>query len=229
MYFSPLYTLIFVIGILISFGAELFIKFTYKKYKKVPTKKHIDGAWLFEWFVKKYNIPLKLNITNTALADHYDPRVEQVTLSVEVANNPSVASVAITAHELGHVLQKHTNYAFFNLRKALVPVTNFGTQLGYWLMFAGLAMQAFNLAFIGLLFFSFSFIFILVTLPVEFNASARAINMLRENNILEQDELKGAKKVLTAAALTYVAAMFNSLLNILYFAMRVLALGKRRD
>ncbi len=222
-----IFYLFFIISLVISLLAEIFVKFTYRKYKKVPTTYNITGAQLLDWFTKKYNIFLSSKISNTPLSDHYDPRNETVTLSQEVANNPSVASVAITAHELGHVLQKHTGYIFFKLRSFIVPVTNIGTQLGYWLMLIGLILNAFNLAFIGLVFFSMSFVFILITLPVEFNASARALKMLKENKILTPSELSGARMILISAALTYVAAMITSLLNLLYFALRVMSLKDR--
>lgn len=224
MHYNITYWLIFLLGTGLSMLASGYIKLTYNKYRKIPVENRITGRDLVEWFIDKYEIPLGLKIVNQNLADHYDPRNETVTLSAEVANNPSVASVAVAAHELGHVLQKHTGYPFFKLRGALVPVTNIGSQLGYWLMFAGLLLNYFNLAVIGLIFFSLSFLFILVTLPVEFNASSRALKFLREYKLLNERELRGARAMLTAAALTYVAAMLSSLLNILYFALRVFAL-----
>ena len=228
-YYDSSYILFFLLGTGISLLASAYVKLQYSKYKKIQVSSGMTGSDLVAWFIRNKNIQLGVRVVNKPLADNYDPRNETVTLSREVATIPSIASVAITAHELGHVMQRHSNYPLFKLRSALVPVTNIGSNLGYWLMFIGLVLNFFDLALIGLLFFSFSFLFVLVTLPIEFDASSRALKLLKENDLLTSEELKGAKAVLTAAALTYVAAVFASLLNILYFAMRVFALQNRDD
>ena len=158
------------------------------------------------------------------LSDHYDPRRGVVNLSESTYGNSSVASVAVAAHEMGHVMQKQEGYWFYRFRTALVSVVNFGSRLAFPLVLIGLLLDAF------VILYGTSFLFTLVTLPVEINASRRAGKMLLQEGILTTDEMPGAKKVLSAAALTYLASLMTSLVYFLRFFLYVLTLfGRRND
>lgn len=174
------------------------------------------------------------------LSDHYDPRRGVVNLSESTYGNSSVASVAVAAHEMGHVMQKQEGYWFYRFRTALVSVVNFGSRLAFPLVLIGLLLDAFvisadpemgfHIAMIGVILYGTSFLFTLVTLPVEINASRRAGKMLLQEGILTTDEMPGAKKVLSAAALTYLASLMTSLVYFLRFFLYVLTLfGRRND
>lgn len=174
------------------------------------------------------------------LSDHYDPRRGVVNLSESTYGNSSVASVAVAVHEMGHVMQKQEGYWFYRFRTALVSVVNFGSRLAFPLVLIGLLLDAFvisadpemgfHIAMIGVILYGTSFLFTLVTLPVEINASRRAGKMLLQEGILTTDEMPGAKKVLSAAALTYLASLMTSLVYFLRFFLYVLTLfGRRND
>jgi len=171
------------------------------------------------------------------LTDHYDPRHKVLRLSEGVYDSNSLAAVAIAAHEAGHAVQDQTRYPWLVMRSAMVPMTTFGSKFGYVLLFLGFIMAGFlqnyeigvPIAVIGLLLFSTAFVFSVITLPVEFNASARALKLMESVRVVSSPERMHAKKVLDAAALTYVAAMFIALMQVLYFALRLLAMtGGRR-
>ena len=159
-----------------------------------------------------------------SLTDHYDPRTKTVSLSEDIYGRNSLAAVGVAAHECGHAIQDATNYAPLNIRSAIVPAANIGSQLSWPLFIAGLI---FSIHPLGIALFSLAVLFQLVTLPVEINASSRALTMLETTGILGTDEKKGARKVLTAAALTYVAALASSILQLL--RLIILAGGRDRD
>jgi Zn-dependent membrane protease YugP len=162
------------------------------------------------------------------LTDHYDPRNKTLNLSQGVANVPSVAAIAIAAHELGHAMQDADGYAPLRLRSVLVPMVNIGSNLGWVLIMAGLFLRFTELAWLGILVFAGGAVFSLVTLPVEFNASARAKQMLLQSGIIQTDEeMRGVNAVLNAAALTYVAALITAILQLLYYVF--LVGGRRRN
>lgn len=173
------------------------------------------------------------------LSDHYHPTKSVVNLSESTYDSNSIAAVAVAAHEMGHVMQKQDGYGLYKLRTALVPVVNFGTRLAMPLVFVGLLLDlysmtanadlGFKIAMLGVILYSGSLVFSLVTLPVELNASRRAAKMLTENGILAENELPAAKEVLSAAALTYLASLFTSLVYFLRFLFRVLAMFGRRN
>ena len=161
-----------------------------------------------------------------SLTDHYDPRNKTVSLSQDVYGRTSVAAVCVAAHECGHAIQHNVNYAPLNMRSAIVPIANIGSSLSWPIFLLGLIMSIPALTTAGIVLFSLAVLFQLVTLPVEFNASSRALKMLESTGILGTDENAGARKVLTAAALTYVAALASSVLQLLRLV--ILAGGRRR-
>ena len=162
-----------------------------------------------------------------SLTDHYDPGSKKLALSQDVYDKTSVAAIGVAAHECGHAIQHATNYVPLNLRSAIVPVANIGSTLSWPLFLAGLIFSIRPLLTVGIILFTFAVLFQLVTLPVEFNASSRALKMLGSSGMLGADEVKGARKVLTAAALTYVAALASSILQLL--RLIILAGGRDRD
>ena len=161
------------------------------------------------------------------LTDHYDPRTRTVRLSEAVYQQSSLAAVGVAAHECGHALQHHTGYAPLRWRSAIVPIANFGSGLSWPVFLAGLVMSVRPLLYLGIALFMGAVLFQLVTLPVELNASARALRLLSDDGILAQQEVPGARKVLTAAAMTYVAALASSILQLV--RMLVLAGGRNRE
>jgi uncharacterized protein len=159
------------------------------------------------------------------LTDHYDPRSRTLRLSDSVYSSPSVAATGIAAHEVGHAVQHATGYAWLHARSALVPVVNLGSTLGYLLFFGGIVIGMSGLVWVGIAAFSMGLLFALVTLPVEFNASGRAIAMLKGNGLVGVQDQQGANAVLQAAALTYIAAVAQALGTLLYFVW--IAMGRR--
>ena len=164
------------------------------------------------------------------LGDHYDPRTRRLHLSPEVAGVPSVASLAITAHEIGHAMQDRDGYVPLRIRSALVPAASVGSTLGWILIFIGLILGFFELALVGVVVFAIGAVFALATLPVEFNASSRARQLLTDSGLLyTEDERRGVSSMLNAAAFTYVAALIVAILNVLRFAFMIGGFGRRRD
>lgn len=213
---------------------------TFDKYNTVPTKSGMTGYDAAMRLMRSNDVQgINIGRVSGMLTDHYDPKKAVVNLSDSTYSSSSVASVAVAAHEMGHVMQKQRGYIFYNIRTALVPVVNFGARLALPLVLVGLvidlATQAttqsvgFYIALVGVVLYGCSFLFTLVTLPVELNASRRAKKMLVEENILTDSELQGASKVLNAAAMTYVAAMLTSLIYFLRFLLYVLTIFGRRN
>jgi Zn-dependent membrane protease YugP len=164
------------------------------------------------------------------LTDHYNPQDKTLYLSPGVANSPSVASIAIAAHELGHAVQDAEDYLPLRFRSALVPLVNIGSNLGWILILAGLILRFTQLAWVGVFFFAGGALFALATLPVEFNASARAKALVARTGIIRsEEEMRGVNQVLNAAALTYVAGLVTAILQLLYYVMLVSGGGRRRD
>jgi hypothetical protein len=164
------------------------------------------------------------------LSDHYDPRNKTLFLSEGVAHSPSVAAVAISAHELGHAMQDAEDYFPMRVRSMLVPAVNIGSNLGWILIMIGLVLQQINIAWIGVAVFSAGALFALATLPVEFNASARAKELLYSTGIIQtEEERRGVNQVLNAAALTYVAGLITAIMQLLYYVLMIGGMGRRRD
>lgn len=223
-FIDPLYLIIALPGILLTLWAQFRIKGAYNQWSRVRNSRDLNGEQVAEILIRQNGLQGRVGIAGSSgqLSDHYDPRNQTLFLSPEVARNPSVASMGIAAHELGHALQHAQNFGPLSIRSAIVPVVNLGSRLGYIVFFLGfcLAAQAGAPSFImwlGILLISGTALFSLVTLPVEFDASNRAMQMLRSSGLLQQQEIQGAQSVLSAAAWTYVAAAASSLLTLLYY------------
>ncbi|NLT72948.1 MAG: zinc metallopeptidase [Chloroflexi bacterium] len=228
MYISPTYILFALPALLLGLYAQFRVRSAYTRYLKVRNRSNVTGGNAALSLLRAGSLEtIKLVEVPGELTDHYDPRHKSLALSQEVARTPSVAALGIVAHEIGHALQDREGYLPMRLRGGLVPVVQIGSWLGPILFIAGLLLSLGGLAQVGLLLFSGTLVFSLITLPVEFNASARAIAMLQANGLIVSDEEeKGVRAVLSAAALTYVAAAVQSLANILYYAS--LLSGSRR-
>lgn len=225
-YFDPTYILI-LIGVVISMIASAKVKSTYDKYKRVRSLSGLTGAEAAERILRASGIyDVRVEHIAGDLTDHYDPRSKVLRLSDSVYNSTSVAAIGVAAHECGHAVQDQTAYAPLRLRGAFVPVANLGSKAAWPLIILGIIMGWNNtLIQIGIVCFSFAVIFQLITLPVEFNASNRAVKILASTGILHGEEIEHTKKVLGAAALTYVAAAAAGILSL----MRLLILFGQRD
>ena len=216
-----LYYFIFMIpALVLSLGAQIYVNSTYNKWSKVRNYHNLTGVDTAEQLISRLGMnDIRLTSTRGTLTDHYDPRNHTLALSQGVADQPSVAAMAVAAHELGHAQQERDGYGPLKLRSALVPMVNIGSTLGWFMILLGLILQVTGLAQLGVILFSAGAIFSLVTLPVELNASKRAKQMLAENGlVVNEEEKKGVASVLNAAALTYVAGLATSLLQLFYFA-----------
>ena len=224
---DPTYILI-IIAAIISLAAQYMVQSSFSKYSRYQSSRGITGAQAAQNILRANGInDVTIKRVQGSLTDHYDPRNKTLNLSDTVYNKTSVAAVGVAAHECGHAIQHSVNYAPLNLRTAIVPLANIGSNLSWPLFLAGLIFSVEPLLNIGILLFSLAVLFQVVTLPVEYNASSRALKMLESTGILSPDENKGAKKVLSAAALTYVAAVAASILQLL--RLIILSGGRRRD
>lgn len=221
-YYDSTYILV-IIGAVICLAASSRVKSTFAKYSKVNSARRITGQETAERILRSQGLnDVLVRHVNGDLTDHYDPRTRTVNLSDATYSATSVAAVGVAAHECGHAIQHAKAYAPLTMRSALVPVANFGSMAAWPLIIIGLFFGGESSLFLinlGILAFSLSVLFQLVTLPVEFNASSRAIRILQDTGILGVDEMKGTKKVLQAAALTYVASAAASLLQLLRLVM----------
>lgn len=217
-YFDPTYILV-IIGAVICLIASARVKSTFKKYDKVRSMSGMTGAQAAERILHSAGIyDVSVQHVSGSLTDHYDPRNKVLRLSDSTYGSASVAAVGVAAHECGHAIQHQKSYAPLSIRGAIVPVANFGSAIAWPLIIVGLFITSRTgslLINIGILCFSLAVLFQLVTLPVEFNASNRAIHILGETGILGEEELRGTRKVLGAAALTYVAGAAASILQLL--------------
>lgn len=215
MYFDN--TIILLIpAIILAVWAQARVSSAYKKYSKIRSTKGITGARVAEFLLKENNIyDVEVESVQGTLSDHYDPRKKKVRLSADNYNGTSLAALAVSAHEVGHAIQHSKSYAPLQLRHMILPVTNIGSWAAFPLFFAGFFFQWPVLMDLGIVFFAGVVIFHFVTLPVEFNASSRALQLLENKGLLVSNEVTGAKKVLNAAALTYVAATAVSLIHLI--------------
>ena len=221
-FFDPLYLLVVMLpGMLISGAASLAVRAAFNRYSQVMTRRGITGAQAAQILLQGAGIgDVNIVPTHGHLSDHYNPSNRQLALSEDVYNSSSVAAVGIACHEAGHAIQHAEQYAFLGMRTALVPLAGIGSSLGYMVMLAGLFLSMTPLLLVGAALFSLVLVFQVITLPVEFDASARAKRLVLEAGIIDPDERAGIDRVLNAAALTYVAAVISSLLTLLYFFMR---------
>lgn len=217
-YFDPTYILV-IIGAVICLLASARVKTTFNKYNRVRSMSGMTGAQAAEKILHAAGIyDVTVQHISGDLTDHYDPRNKVLSLSDSTYGSSSVAAVGVAAHECGHAIQHQKSYAPLNIRSAIVPVANFGSAVAWPLILVGLFFTSSTGSFLinlGILCFSFAVLFQLVTLPVEFNASNRAVRILGETGILGEEELRGTRKVLGAAALTYVAGAASAILQLL--------------
>lgn len=224
-YFDPTYILV-LIGVVISLLASAGVKNTFAKYNKVRNSYGITACEVAERILHDAGIyDVRIEQVAGDLTDHYSPNEKVLRLSSTVCHSTSVAAIGVAAHECGHAIQHAGGYVPIKIRNTIVPVVNIGQTLSIPLIMLGLVLGATGLINVGIILFSFVLIFQVVTLPVEFNASGRALAILRDRSFLGDEELRGAKAVLTAAALTYVAAVISSALQLL----RLVLLSRRRD
>jgi Zn-dependent membrane protease YugP len=236
MFFDPMYLLVIGIGMALSIWASLKTKGTFHKYSQFATRSRMTGADIAKAIMRDSNInDVTVEQVRGTLTDHYDPRTKTLRLSEAVYGSTSMSAAGVAAHEVGHAIQHAQNYGPLKFRSAWVPVANLGGGISMFVlvmaaMLGGAAtVGGHKMALVGVLLFATTTVFTLVTLPVEFDASRRALATLRRGSYLSPDELTGAKKVLDAAALTYVAAFVTSALTLFYWAMRLGLLGGRRN
>lgn len=221
-YYSDIYFFILVIpAMLLSLIAQVQVKSAYARYSKRQSARGITGIQAAQSVLSYYGISdVRIEAVAGNLSDHYDPRDNTIRLSQGVFGSTSLAAIGIACHEAGHAAQHAEKYVPITVRNKILPVCNIGSTLGLPLAFIGYFLAFEPLITIGLILYAFIAVFQIVTLPVEFNASRRAIKVIEETRLLEDDEVRGAKSVLTAAAMTYVAALIVAIANILRFVLR---------
>jgi len=229
-FFSPTYLIYMLPAFILMALTSWYVNSAYKKWSRVQAQSRLTGAQAAQRLISTggmYGVQIQGVAGN--MTDHYDPRNKTLFLSQGVANVPSVASVAIAAHELGHAMQDAEDYFPLRFRSALVPVVNIGSNLGWILIMIGIVIRFTELAWLGVMVFAGGALFALATLPVEFNASARAKQLLVQTGIIQTDEeMRGVNSVLNAAALTYVAGLVTAILQLLYYVTLVGGVGRRR-
>jgi hypothetical protein len=225
MFFDHYYLILVVPTLLLSLWAQFKVKSTFSKYSKVQSSRRITGVNAADILLRSNSISdVRVEAVGGSLTDHYSPSDKKLRLSDPVYGSTSIAAIGVAAHEAGHAIQHATRWGPLALRSTLVPVANIGSRFGPILAMVGLFMSLPILLNIGIFLFSGAVLFYLITLPVEFNASNRALALLRSNNVLTEQELNGARKVLTAAALTYVASALTAIASLL----RLILLSRRR-
>lgn len=225
--FNLAYLLFMLPGLILSMWASAKVKSTFNKYNQVRVANGLTGAMAARQILDMNGLQnVAVERVSGQLSDHFDPKANVVRLSDSTYNSPSVGAVGVAAHECGHAVQHAVGYFPIKIRTAIVPICNIGSRLSVPLIILGLILNFLNLAYVGIALFGLAVVFQVVTLPVEFNASARAIKTLNSTGLVTPEEGRGVQKVLTAAALTYVAAMLTSLLQLLYYVSLV---GKRRN
>jgi len=229
-FFDPLYFVLLAPALLLSVAAQFWVKSAFAKYGQVPNRRGITGADAARRILEHAGLGgVRIEPAQGILSDHYDPRSRVLRLSQDVYSRASIAAVGVAAHEAGHAVQDARGYAPMKLRAALVPAAQFGSQLAFPILILGFFIHATGLVKFGILLFAAAVLFQIVTLPVEFNASRRGLAALEGSGILSGDELPAARTVLSAAALTYVAAAVAAVSQLLYFLLRSGLLGGGRD
>ena len=217
---NNIYCVLLIPVMLLSLWAQAQVSGNFRRYSAVNNRRRLTGAQAAEAVLHAhgvYDVPVRS--CRGRLTDHYDPRDNTIYLSDSVYNAPTIAAVGVAAHEAGHAVQYAENYGPVRLRGAIIPATQIGSKFSFILLIIGMVLYSQTLFLAGILLFSLTTLFQLVTLPVEFNASARAIETIESQGLLEEDETGGAKKVLRAAAMTYVAALLMSALQLLRFVL----------
>ena len=224
-YYDAIYWILLIPVLILSVYAQIKVSSSFKRYSQKHNRRGITGAQAASEVLRAHGVhDVTIRPCNGNLTDHYDPRDNTIYLSQPVYNAATVAAVGVAAHEAGHAVQYAMGYGPVRVRSAIIPVTQFGSQFAFIALVLGIVLYSQPMFLIGIVLFGMTTLFQLVTLPVEFDASARAMGTIEGTYLLDEDERKGAKKVLTAAALTYVAALLMSLLqllrNLLIFAGR---------
>ena len=229
MFFDPLYLIIALPALLLGMYAQARVKSNFNKYAQVRTSRGFTGAEVAKALLNSQGLyDVQVEETQGFLSDHYDPRTKTLRLSPEVYRTPSVAAAGIAAHEMGHALQHASAYMPLQIRSALVPAVQFSSNLAPWIIIGGMLLQWTSLAWLGVILFGAAVVFSLITLPVEFDASRRAKQLLVSEGVLSIQETEGVNKVLDAAALTYVAAAIAAVGQLIYWVLR-LSGASRRD
>ncbi|GIO22638.1 zinc metallopeptidase [Oceanobacillus sp. J11TS1] len=214
------YLIYFLLLMIIPLVAQAKVKSTYSKYSKKSTSSGMSGADVARKILDDNGLhDVQIGMVKGTLTDHYDPRKKQLNLSEDIYHGRSMASSAVAAHEVGHAIQDQEDYAFLRFRSALVPVANFGSNVSMFLIIAGMLMGATNMLLLGIIFFAAAVLFQLVTLPVEFDASNRAMTQMISTGVIRNNEERETKKVLNAAAMTYVAAALVAVMELLRFIL----------
>ena len=230
MYFytDPLYLILLIPILILTFYAQAKVSSSFNRYSGVRNRRGLTGAQAAQAVLQSHGVyDVRVERIAGRLTDHYDPRSNVIRLSADVYDSPSIAAVGVAAHEAGHAVQYAVGYSPVRIRMAILPVTQFGSQFGVIALILGIVLYWEPLFLLGIILFSFTTLFQLITLPVEFNASRRAIETIEGQHLLEGEEVSGARKVLSAAALTYVAALLMSVLQLLRYVM--LFAGRRRN
>ena len=226
---NNLYFLLLIPVLLLSFWAQSQVNSSFKLYNAVNNRRRITGAQAAQAVLRSHGIhDVSIARCRGSLTDHYDPRSNTIYLSEAVYDAPTIAAVGVAAHEAGHAVQYAVGYSPVRIRSAMVSVTNLGSQLAMILFLLGTLLYSQSLFLIGIVLFSLTAVFQLVTLPVEFDASARALETIEGEYLLDEEEFKGARKVLRAAALTYVAALLMGVVQLLRFVLIFLGRENRR-
>ena len=227
-YYDPYYWMLLVPAMLIALLAQINVSSTFNRYSRVASRRGLTGAQAAEAVLRAHGVyDVRIERVSGRLSDHYDPRSNVIRLSDAVYGSTSVASLGVAAHEAGHAVQYAQGYGPIKLRTAIIPICNIGSQLSIILIVLGLVLYFPALFGVGVILFAVAVLGQIVTLPVEFNASSRAMASLRDTGLLDEEELRGARKVLTAAAMTYVAALLVSIAQLLRFLLAFA--GRRRD
>jgi len=226
-YMTINYTIPFL-GFIITLIAQIYVNNSYNKYKYQGLKKKTTGAEVARTILDRNGLQnIKIEEVPGNLTDHYDPKSKKIRLSSDIYKGDTIAAASVAAHECGHAIQHKENYTFLKIRSSLVPVVNFSTKFGYIAVMIGLLFSSYKIAIVGLILLLAMLLFQVVTLPVEFNASSRAKKQLVDLNIIDTYELQDSKTMLNAAALTYVASVLTTLLQILRLALIIF--GRRDD
>jgi Zn-dependent membrane protease YugP len=227
MYFDYYYLVLVVPTLILSVIAQILVKSTFAKYSRIRCSRSLTGRDAAALLMRSNNIQnVVIQPIRGSLTDHYDPGTRALRLSEPVYNTPSIAAVGVAAHETGHAIQHAQGYGPLVLRSGLVPIANIGSSAGPWLAIAGIFLSFPLLINIGIILFGGAVLFYLVTLPVEFNASARALAILRNSNALTAEELRGVRRVLSAAAMTYLASALTALMS--FLRLILIARGRKR-
>lgn len=230
LFFDPMYLLFALPGFILALIASFYTKSTFNKYSRVASASGISGAQAARKILLYAGVDdVQVEITDGFLSDHYDPTHKTLRLSSDVFNSNSLSAIGVACHEAGHAIQHANSYLPLTLRSALVPLTNISSSLSYFIIIGGFLFQSQNLILLGAILFSAAVVFSIVTLPVEWDASARAKRLMVTAGIVNSREAEAAKAVLNAAFMTYVAAAVSALLTLLYYLLRAGIFGDSND